>query len=108
MSGRASRSKGMRGERHVVHVLQEAGIAAERIPLSGAAGGSFVGDVTCPLFGDDRVLEVKTHAKGFTRIYGWLADHAGLVIKQDRHEALIVMRLSDVAKWSLEYESRKP
>jgi Holliday junction resolvase len=104
MSGRFSRNKGARGERIVVHTLQDAGIAAERIPLSGAAGGSFAGDVVAPLFGDDRTLEVKTRATGFARLYGWLAGHAGLVIREDRREPLILMRLSDVAKWSLAYE----
>ena len=37
MSGRRSRDKGNRAERHLVHLLQGAGLAAERVPLSGSA-----------------------------------------------------------------------
>jgi Holliday junction resolvase len=47
MSGRRSRSKGARTERGIVKVLQANGIAAVRMPLSGAAGGRFAGDNRC-------------------------------------------------------------
>jgi Holliday junction resolvase len=46
--GRASRQKGNRTERAIVHVLQSHGFAAERVPLSGAARGRFGGDVSVP------------------------------------------------------------
>jgi Holliday junction resolvase len=65
MSGRRSRDKGNRAERHLVHLLQGAGFAAERIPLSGAAGGRFSGDVSVPLLGVDRRVEVKARAMDF-------------------------------------------
>ena len=39
--GRMSRTKGGRVERELVNKLKESGIAAERVPLSGAAGGTF-------------------------------------------------------------------
>ena len=38
--GRRSRSKGARTERSIVHALLANGIAAVRVPLSGAVGGS--------------------------------------------------------------------
>jgi hypothetical protein len=60
--GKASRQKGNRAERAVVKFLQDRGFAAERIPLSGAAGGSFVGDIPVPVLGVDRVVEVKCRA----------------------------------------------
>ncbi len=44
--GRASRDKGNRAERAIVKFLQERGFAAERVPLSGSAGGSYLGDLT--------------------------------------------------------------
>jgi Holliday junction resolvase len=47
--GRASREKGNRIERALVALLQEAGFAAERVPLSGAARGRFGGDISIPL-----------------------------------------------------------
>jgi hypothetical protein len=96
--GRKSRNKGARIEREVVHVFQEAGLAAERVPLSGAMRGSFAGDVWCPVKGIDRVLEVKCRADGFKQIYDWLAGHYGLVIRRDRDEPLIVLRLSEFAE----------
>ena len=51
MSGRRSRSKGARTERSIVHALQANGIAAVRVPLSGAVGGRFAGDIVLPLYG---------------------------------------------------------
>ena len=41
MSGRRSRSKGARTERSIVNALLANGIAAVRVPLSGAVGGRF-------------------------------------------------------------------
>ena len=107
MAGRMSRNKGLRGEREVVHVLQEHGIAAERVPLSGAAGGSYTGDINCPVLGRDERLEVKWRATGFTQIYGWLADHYGLVIRQDRAEPLICIRLKDFARLAIAADRKR-
>lgn len=94
MSGKKSRDKGARGERHLKRLLQDRGFAAERIPLSGAAGGKFRGDVTAPFLGIDRRFEVKVRADGFRELYGWLADDVDfLVVKADRREALLITRL---------------
>jgi Holliday junction resolvase len=59
MSGARHRRKGNRAERALVAFLRNRGFAAERIPLSGAVGGSFIGDITIPLLGRDFVAEVK-------------------------------------------------
>jgi hypothetical protein len=91
--GRASRNKGNRAERALVRLLQENGFAAERVPLSGAAGGSYLGDLTVPLLGVDRVVEVKVRARGFAQLYDWLADRDLLVVKADRREPLVVVPL---------------
>jgi Holliday junction resolvase len=93
MSGRKSRSKGLRGERAIVNMLQERGRAAERVPLSGAAGGRYTGDISVPVLGVDRVMEVKVRANGFKEIYGWLADNYALVVKADRKRPLLVIPL---------------
>lgn len=98
MSGLRSRNKGARIEREVVNLFQEAGIAAERVPLSGAAGGSYKGDVSMPVLGRDVTLEVKARASGFKSIYGWLSENYGLVLRADRQAPLIVLRLSDFAE----------
>ena len=63
--GRASRQKGNRGERLLVRYLQERGLAAERVPLSGSARGRFGGDLSVPLLGVDRRVEVKCRGGGF-------------------------------------------
>ena len=52
--GRATRQKGNRAERALVRALQNKGFGAERVTLSGSAGGRFQGDVTVPLIGVDR------------------------------------------------------
>jgi Holliday junction resolvase len=58
VSGVRHRRKGNRVERTIVRVLQDHGFAAERVPLSGAARGRFGGDVSVPLLGRDRRVEV--------------------------------------------------
>jgi Holliday junction resolvase len=98
MSGRRSRDKGGRVERSIVRVLQADGFAAERVPLSGAAGGRFSGDVLLPLLGRDLCLEVKARADGFREMYSWLEDRDVLVIKANRQEPLVVVRLSLAAE----------
>jgi hypothetical protein len=82
-----------------VHFLQERGFAAERVPLSGSAGGRFSGDVSVPLLGIDRTIEVKCRGKGFRELYNWLAGAASiLVVRTDRNEPLVVLRLSLAAE----------
>lgn len=93
-----SRDKGLRIERQIVNALQEWGYAAERIPLSGAAGGSFGGDITVPVLGEDMRGEVKGRATGFAQPYGWLEGVDFLVVKADRKEPLLVMPLKKAAE----------
>src|SRR5262245_14485966 len=93
MSGRRSRDKGDRTERGVVELMRAAGFDAQRIPLSGSCGGRFVGDVVVPMMGQDRRWEVKCRATGFRQLYGWLADHYGLILKADRERPLAVLPL---------------
>ena len=94
MTGRASRDKGNRFERHLVHLLQDAGFAAERVPLSGAARGRFGGDLSVPLLGVDRRVEVKARANGFRKLYQWLGDHDFLIVRADRSEPLVIVPFS--------------
>jgi hypothetical protein len=112
MGGRAPKQKGTRTERRIVSLCQTGGLAAERIPLSGSVGGRFSGDISVPLLGVDRTVEVKCRASGFAQLYGWLADNFALVVKRDRDAPLVVMRLSDAleiaqaAERAKEIESR--
>lgn len=88
-----SRDKGARGERFLVHLLQERGYAAERVPASGAAGGRFSGDISIPIMGIDRRIEAKWRAGGFAQLYGWLGDNYALIVKADRKRPLLVIPL---------------
>jgi Archaeal holliday junction resolvase (hjc) len=92
--GRASRQKGNRAERALVRALQDKGFAAERVPLSGSAGGKYCGDLTVPIVGRDHVVEVKVRATGFSQLYGWLEGRDMLVVRADRREPLVVVPLA--------------
>lgn len=96
--GRASRDKGNRAERAIVKFLQERGFAAERVPLSGSAGGSYKGDLTVPVIGIDRVVEVKARADGFKQLYAWLVDRDILIVRADRSEPLVILPLKLAAE----------
>jgi hypothetical protein len=100
--GKKSRTKGRRHECAIVNLLKDAGLPAERVPLSGAAGGQFAGDI---LMGGKR-YEAKIRASGFKQIYEWLGDRAGLFIRSDRKETLIVLRAADFIE--LMTKRRKP
>jgi hypothetical protein len=90
-AGKRSREKGNREERHLVALLQEAGFACERVPLSGSAGGKFAGDLSVPLLGTDRTVEVKVRKNGFARLYDWLDGRDILIIRKDCSAPLVVV-----------------
>jgi Holliday junction resolvase len=98
MSGRRSRTKSARPERGIVNALRASGIAAVRVPLSGAVGGRFAGDIALPLMGRDLCVEVKARAYGFRELYSWLNLRDVLIVKADRGEPLVVVRLSLAAE----------
>jgi len=88
-----SKRKGNRIEREIVNLLNEAGIHAERVPLSGQVGGSFAGDII--IEGMYRA-EVKARASGsgYTVIERWKGDNDILFLKRDRQEPLVVVDLN--------------
>ena len=85
MSGKKSRDKGMRREREFSKI-----IGGERVPLSGAAGGSYVGDVR----GLDLLWEVKSRKQAWGQLYLWLDNVDALAIKADGKDWLTVMRVN--------------
>jgi Holliday junction resolvase len=93
IGGRAPKAKGSRFERALVRLLQDHGLASERVPLSGAVGGRYSGDLTCPLLGVDRTVECKSRKDGFRELYSWLQARDLLVVKSDRRDALVVLPL---------------
>jgi Holliday junction resolvase len=105
--GRASRQKGNRAERALVHYLQDRGFAAERVPLSGAARGRFAGDLSVPVLGIDRRVEVKVRANGFRELYTWLGDRDFLIVRADRLEPLVVIPLRLAAEIAVAAEKQR-
>jgi hypothetical protein len=98
MSGRRSRSKGARTERRIVNALQAYGLAAVRAPLSVAVGGRFAGDIILPLMGRDPCVVVKARADGFRELCCWLNERDTLIVKADRQEPLVFLRMSLAAE----------
>jgi hypothetical protein len=96
--GRASRDKGNRTERAIVRLLQERGLAGERVPLSGAARGRFGGDISVPALGRDLRGEAKCRGNGFNRLYEWLEGRDFLVLRADRKPLLVVVTLELAAE----------
>jgi len=95
--GVKSRRKGQRLEREIVELHREAGIHAERVPLSGASRYQGNGaDVDVYPFGRDAgplVTEVKGRASGagFATIERWLGENDALFLRRDRATPLIVL-----------------
>jgi hypothetical protein len=90
-----------------VRYLQANSFAAERVPCSGSAGGSYCGDVSVPLLGIDRVVEVKCRANGFGALYKWLESRDLLILKNDRREFLCVLPLRLALEIARAAESKK-
>jgi hypothetical protein len=94
-----SKHKGNGFEREVVALLQEAGVAAERVPLSGAVKtAKFDHDVSVPVRGVDRRIEAKRRRRAFATIDAMLGANYALVCRDDRSRPLVVMSLSDWAE----------
>jgi hypothetical protein len=96
--GRSQKQKGDRFERWFAKK-----IGGERVPLSGALGGKYVGDVT----GLNLTWECKSRKDAFKTYYKWLEKVDALVIKSDRQEALVVIPLQKFLEgWSSAKQQR--
>jgi hypothetical protein len=87
MSGRRSRDKGTRTERAIVRLLQGAATKVSGMYKPG-------GDINVPLLGVDGAVEVKCRAAGFSQVYNWLNQRGVLIVRADRQEPWIVLRVS--------------
>jgi hypothetical protein len=94
--GRASRDKGMRGEREFAEL-----VAGRRVPLSGAQEG-FGNDVEVPTPMGTLRAEVKRRKSGFSTLYGWLEDERErpdiVAFRADRKPWLVAMPLETFLK----------
>jgi hypothetical protein len=94
MRGRRSRDKGARAERAVVRLLLGHGLPARKVSAFYKRGEDLrvsVGDI-------ERSVEVKCRADGFRKLYHWLNDRDILIVKSDREEPLVVLRVSLAAE----------
>ena len=80
--GLSQRQKGLRREREFAQLT-----GGKRVPLSGAAGGEYTGDVKAL----GMTWEVKARADGFRELYKWLDGSDALALKADRQEWLVVL-----------------
>src|SRR5690348_9696141 len=91
--GKSPAQKGYRLENATRLYLCEAGLDCKRIPLSGA--GDEKGDLKLVTgWGQKLTGECKSRKKLADWIVGALGDHDFLVLKQDRGETLVMVRLS--------------
>ena len=88
--GKSQRDKGARCEREIAKLL-----GAERVPLSGACGGRYGGDLQHGYLGRG---EVKVRGNGFRQLYTWLEGNDFLCVKASRKPWLVVLRANDVKK----------
>lgn len=91
--GKRSRDKGKRVELEIVHRHRDLGIDAERVPLSGASGGRFTGDIVIDQGGSTLRAEVKARADGagFKQLETWLGDNDLLFLRRDRAEPMVLL-----------------
>ena len=102
--GRSPKRKGTRVERELVNELVALGLPCFRVPLSGAAGGQWSGDIHVPLLGRVLRAEVKSRGDGFKQLYAWLAGFDLLIVKADRRDPLVVLPLALVVELMLAAE----
>jgi hypothetical protein len=88
----SSKRKGDAFEREIVALHQKDGIPARKVPLSGAVGGAYVGDVVVGPLDSGRGYHVelvgeckkrKTGA-GFVQLERWLGDANVLFLRRNR------------------------
>jgi hypothetical protein len=90
VSGLHSRRKGARVELAIAKL-----IGARKVSRAYQAGHDLE-----LLLGEDRLLriECKARAAGFRKLYDWLNERDILIVKSDRQEPLVVVRLSLAAE----------
>ena len=94
--GKFSRDKGARVEREFVHRLKDANVECDRVPLSGAVGGNYSGDLTLRLPPCDKTalraeVKCRKNGTGWTTLIKWLGDNDYLFLKQARKEPMVLM-----------------
>ena len=96
MAGKRHRQKGDRIEREIVKLHVDIGVEAARVPLSGAAGGRFSGDIDLYPFGSEAaplVAEVKARkdGAGFVQLERWLGENDALFLRRNLADPMVVL-----------------
>jgi len=91
MSGRKSKDKGYRHENQTAKRWRAKGLDCVRMPLSGALGGQWAGDLRATICGRELVIQLKALADGWKGIYSAIRNHDCLIIKADHEDPLVVM-----------------
>ena len=95
--GKSSRTKGLRWEREIVNQLKAKGIQAERVPLSGSAGGSFSGDIL--IRGYTAEVKARASGEGFRRLEQWKGDNDFLILARDRAKPVVLIDIDMFIKF---------
>ena len=82
-------------------------LAAQGYRIEPTWRGRFGGDVSVPLLGVDRRVEVKCRGNGFRQLYEWLAGADFLIVRADRREPLVVLPLKLAAEIAAKAEGRR-
>jgi hypothetical protein len=94
MNGRLYKDRGARTDRAICSIAAGKGYRGERIFRMYKRGS----DLHMPSLGVDCAVEVKRLATGFTQLYDWLNGHDTLIVKADRQEPLVILRMSLAAE----------
>ena len=94
MSGRRSRNKGARTESAIAKALQADGFEAAKVSRAYQPGP----DIVLRLMGRGLCVEVKARADGFRELCGWLVGRDVLIVKANRQEPLVIVRMSLAAE----------
>jgi hypothetical protein len=101
--GAEPKLKGSGFECEVEQFLQDCGIAAEKVPLSGAVKrGRFDHDINCPVRGINRRIECKRRRRAFRTIDTMLDSNFAVIVRDDRSRPLVVMTLATFAELAID------
>lgn len=92
-----AKDKGRRAENMVADALVNAGVPAERVPLSGSLGGKYSADVVIGSIDSPLArMEIKNRESISMQLWDWLEPVDYLVLKRNHKPALVVM---DMNQW---------
>ena len=91
--GKKSRDKGARIEREIVNLHKDAGIGAQRVPMSGASQYTHDADIDVYPVGRSAplVCEVKARKQFPKWLMDWLGENDALFLREDKREPLVVL-----------------